>query len=131
MPNLSAASATVMRAHPPPHQGDAVTTPTWGQPQPPYPPAPKPPMSAGKKIAIGAAIVVGAPIFIAGMVDGALKSIHTQTTAATVQSSPTPVASANATPSTAAPSSAAPSPSTDPNAGTGMKVVAWWAAGGQ
>lgn len=39
-------------------------------------PAPKPPLSRGKKIAIGVAVAVAAPAFIAGMVSGIKDAAH-------------------------------------------------------
>lgn len=51
-------------------------------------PAPKRPLSKGKKIAIGIAVLVAAPPFIAGMVSGVKSAAHQDNAAAAASSAP-------------------------------------------
>jgi hypothetical protein len=82
-----------------------VITPVWG---PPAPPAPKPPMSRRKKIVIGAIVVLCAPPFVAGMIDGAKQAMNPKATSAR------PVASPSAITPSPSPARTKPSPSPKP-----------------
>lgn len=77
---------------------------------------PKPPMSRGKKILIGVAVVVAAPPFIAGVISGAKNAAVQQATnvvaSAKASTSPQPVKA----PTTQTPRSSSPDPRATPKA---------------
>lgn len=104
--------------------------PGWGQPSAPAPQ--KPPWSKGKRVAVGAGVIVGGLVLI-----GALgKHQNTDSTTASASSSPKAAAPAPATTAASSapkpdPTTAAPTPTHNADYQTGQQILTWYAGGGQ